>query len=352
MERMNLDGLTLPDSADPEYRRDPVTGNWMLLASERARRPIRETVATSPVLDIQSCPFCEGNEDQTPPEVLAVRPAGGPADTGGWNVRVVPNRYPATRMGLPDVDPQRVKSSLGGTCAGLGRHEVVIERPDHHWTISDLSDEHVTQIFDVYRQRLRFLRTKRPLRYAMIFKNVGQAAGASQEHVHSQILATSTLPARIEEEVNGSERYYQRHSRCVFCDMIQWELSQSERVVEETTEFFVWCPYASRFPFELWVIPKVHSCRFEDIPMDDLGPLGELLRSLLIRMEMMAGSVAYNYYVHTAPFAAGCDAYYHWHLEITPRLLGLAGFELGAGMFINTVPPEWAAKQWQMKRGA
>lgn len=343
---MNPDGLVLPEPKDPQYRRDPVTGHWLLTASERSHRPIHESNPTVPTLDLRSCSFCEGNEDQTPTELLALRD-GGSADTPGWTVRVVPNRYPAARMALRDVDPQSAKSQIGRTCPGVGAHEVVIERPDHHWTITDLSDQHVADIFEVYRQRLRFLRTKRPLRYALVFKNVGQAAGASQEHVHSQILATTSLPPRIQDEMAGSERYYEQNARCVFCDMMHWEAKRAERIVKEDDDFFAWCPYASRFPYELWLAPKTHMSRFEDVKPDKIGALGAFIRSLLVTLETMAATSAYNYYIHTAPFAAGCDAYYHWHVEITPRTSGIAGFELGTGMFINSVPPEWGARLWR-----
>lgn len=340
------------ESTAPEYRQDPVTGAWIIVAPERGLRPISRRregweEGTGLSLPSQECPFCEGAEAHTPPEILAIR-SEGPANGPGWRVRVVPNRYPAVRPRDEGAGRAPSGDSAWRAMPGHGHHELVIECPQHDWTISGLSDEHVGQVFEVYRERLRTLR-QLGFAYALVFKNAGADAGATQEHAHSQILATACLPSWIAQELAGCERHRQSSGGCVFCELIERERSAGVRIIAETTHFIAWCPYASRFSHEAWIIPRRHAASYE--ACQEIEELGALVRELLGRLERMLVPAAYNYYLHTAPFEAAPESY-HWHLEIVPRSTGLAGFELGAGMYINPVLPEVAARSWRETRAA
>lgn len=328
-----------PPAAAPEYREDPITGQWVLIAPARARRPILEAAAGVLDDDPSLCPFCEGKESSTPPELAALR-AIGPANGPGWTVRVVPNRYPAVG-GTPAEDPSEVE--LFRVRSGEGRHEVVLERPDHSWTTSDLSAERIGSIFGVYADRLRALAADPRVGYALVFKNAGLGAGASQIHAHSQILATTELPPRIAQELDGARAFQRARGEPVYSALIDRELSERTRLVVQSERFLAFCPFASRFPFETWVLPRAPSSRFERHPRGEFGELGEVVKTLLLRLEKVMARPAYNYYLHTAPLDAADHGYYHWHVEVAPRIVGLAGCEVGGGLFINPLPPERAA---------
>lgn len=341
--------MNLPDSADPEYRRDPVTGHWVLFATERAYRP--QQSRSSNELDATDCPFCVGHEKETPLEVLAERESG-PPNGPGWSVRVVPNRYPAVRAPIdPRESPPKLQGDLFTRQAGAGRHEIVVECPEHHWSFTRKSDEHVGKVFEVYQRRILILREDPAVRYVMVFKNVGQRAGASQEHSHSQILATAEIPPIVREELSAAREYWTQTGRAFFTDLLEQELRRGERVADESEHFVAFCPFASRFPCEAWILPRTPIPRFEDHPVEQMRELGGFVKNLLIRLERLLPAPAYNYFIHSAPFDGNSHAYYHWHLEITPRVVGLAGFELGGGMYINPIPPEWAARQYREARG-
>lgn len=326
--------MFLPQPADAEARQDPITGHWVLIAPTRAHRPIHQPPDEA-ADDPKECPFCAGRESSTPPELFALRDHGGP-DSPGWSVRVIPNRYPAvTRSSVGQDD-----SSLS-----VGSHELVIECPDHVESITHLSAAHSTKIWQTYARRLKELSRQPRLASALIFKNTGWRAGASQSHAHAQILATAIIPPLLQEELAGAKRYFRERGRNVFADLIEAETADGRRLLAETANFVAFCPSASRFPFEIWILPRKGPARFEHHPFEQLGELGELARSLLIRVESLGNRPAYNVFVHSAPFAADCDQFYHWHVEIAPRLVGLAGSEIGGGLFINPIPPEWAASR-------
>ena len=336
--------MKVPKPADPEYRTDPVTGRAVIIAPERASRPVRLDFAPVQSNSADECPFCEGREHQTPPELSAVRRSGHP-NGPGWLVRVVPNRYPAVRPTLPSGEPLGCSAGVPVSRPGLGHHELVLESPDHRLTFTSCSDEQVGLVLETYAERLRALRTQPGASYVMLFKNAGEGSGASQAHVHSQILATDCIPPLIAEELAASAQYRDRSNRCVFCDLVARELAEAVRVIGTSDRFVALCPFASRFPLEAWVLPREHQSRFEEQKADRLAELAFFLRRLLLRLEALLDRSAYNYILHTAP-SADAD-HYHWHLEITPRLVGLAGFEIGGGMHINPVPPEWAAQCWR-----
>jgi len=325
----------------PDLRRDPICGRWVIIAADRARRP-QEYVATRPTRRGGPCPFCAGNEDQTPDEVLAIRDASIAADGPGWRVRVVPNKFPA--LTSDGAQPCReTGKGLFQQMPGLGLHEVIVESPDHLTSTSQLSQAHLAEVLNVYRQRLLAAREDRRLAYALVFKNVGSAAGASLEHLHSQLLATPLVPTAVLQELHGAGEYYDRRGACVFCAMIAEELAAEQRIVVESPDLVALCPFASRVPLETWILPRRHASHYEDLSAADLEQLSGVLRQTIARLETVAGRPAYNYLIHTSPFDTSRLDHYHWHIEIIPRMAKLAGFEWGGGCFINPVPPEEAA---------
>jgi len=323
----------------PELRRDPVLGRWVIIAIERARRPSDfkpEPAAPPP----DFCPFCEGNESKTPPETFAFREAGTAPDTPGWRVRVVPNKFPV--LGI-EGDLGKKGHGIYDMMNGIGAHEVVIETPGHATSFTALPDGHVADIVRAYQARLLDLQRDKRMVYAMVFKNVGKAAGASLEHTHSQIIVTPVLPRTVMQEMSGCERFYDYRGRCLFCDIVEQELSES-RVVLDREGFVAFCPYASRFPFETWIVPKRHESHFEKITPDEVGHFAGVLKETLLRIETAIAGGPYNFIVHTSPLDKGDIEHYHWHVEIIPRLTKVAGFEWGTGFYINPVPPENAAE--------
>jgi UDPglucose--hexose-1-phosphate uridylyltransferase len=324
----------------PELRKDPIVGRWVIIALERAKRPHDFKHQEQSVSETAACPFCEGNEDQTPPEIIAYRERGSRSNGPGWRVRVIPNKFPALKI---EGSLNKRGEGIYDKMAGVGAHEVIVESPQHHLSMASLSEENIREILWVYRDRLVDLKKDNRLLHGLLFKNVGPAAGASLEHTHSQLIVTPTVPISVWEEMTGALEFYNYRGRCIFCDIIQQELATESRIVLDTPHFTAFCPYASRFPFETWIVPKGHSSHYENIPKNALDDLGGTLRQVLTRLEQALDSPPYNYIIHTAPFDHQELPHYHWHIEIIPRLTKVAGFEWGSGFYINPMPPEDAA---------
>ena len=325
----------------PELRKDPITGRWVIISTDRAKRPndfVRESVQ---IKGTGFCPFCYGNEGKTPPEVLAYGRNGTGKDTPGWTVRVVPNKFPA--LGI-EGDLDREGEGLFDRMNGVGAHEVIIETPDHQKTLATLPEQAVEEVLKAYRARVTDLKNDRRFRYILLFKNHGEAAGASLEHTHSQLIALPIVPKRVREEVDNSKRYYEEKERCIFCDMIKQEVETAVRVIGENEQFIAIAPYAPRFPFETWLLPKKHSSSFELQPDSEYGNLAKLLGNILSRLDVVLDRPAYNYVVHTSPIGEEVNDHYHWHIEMMPKLTKVAGFEWGTGFYINPTPPEEAAR--------
>jgi UDPglucose--hexose-1-phosphate uridylyltransferase len=288
------------------------------------------------------CPFCPGQEHDTPREVLAYREPGSDADAPGWNLRVVPNRFPAVR---PDVGG--VFCAVGGmvflTSPGLGRSEVVIETPEHISAPTQLGDEQLAAVFRAYRDRTLALAEDARLAYASIFKNVGAEAGASLGHTHSQIVAAPVVPELVEAELAGGREFLDRTRRCVFCDLIGRELVSGARVVVESENFLVVTAFAPRFSHELWILPIAHASRFESITDERTLELARMMKRALTALDRAQAEPAYNWCLHTAPLRSPELLHYHWHIEVLPRTARPAGLEWGYGCFITTVAPETAA---------
>jgi UDPglucose--hexose-1-phosphate uridylyltransferase len=323
-----------------ELRKDPIQGTWVIIAMERWRRPSDfETEVRRPIGGF--CPLCKGNENYTPPEIFAFRDIGTPPNSPGWSLRVVPNKFPVLRI---EEDLNREGDGIYDKMDGVGAHEVLIETPLHNETLATLPVKAVENVLWAYRERMIDLRRDQRLRYIQIFKNYGAAAGASLEHSHSQIIALPIIPKRISEEIEGAKNYFDYKDRCVFCDIIRQELQQRHRVIIENKSFVSIAPFASRFPFEIWVLPKTHFPSFEHMEPLQYEQAAQLLSNTLQRMNQVLNDPPYNYIIHTSSFSELDKDYYHWHFEIIPKLIRLAGFEWGTGFYINPIPPEDAAE--------
>lgn len=331
----------------PQLRRDPLLNRWVIIATDRARRPGDFMFPRREIRQGGFCPFCEGNEAKTPPEVLAFRREGSGADQPGWWVRAVPNKFPALAI-EGEIDRRGV--GFYDMMNGIGAHEVVIETNRHEIDITALSEAEVAEVISACRQRSLDLKKDQRLRYILIFKNCGEGAGASLEHTHTQIIATPVTPKRVKEKLAGAAQHYQVKERCIFCDIIRQELDFGARIIEESKHFVVLAPFASCFPFETWIMPRRHDPDFDRIEDPERHDLAVVLRRTVARINRALDNPPYNYLVHTAPnrvpragYWQTIDRDYHWHLEIVPRVTGIAGFEFGTGFYINPTPPEEAA---------
>ncbi len=324
----------------PQLRKDPITKRWVIINHERARGP-KDFPVVKTQIQSGSCPFCPGKEGSTPPEVMSYRETNTLPNQPGWQVRVIPNKFPALQI---EGDLDRTGLGIYDMMNGVGAHEVIIETPVHEAGFESFSRDHVVKIITAYVDRYRDLKRDRRFRYILLFKNNGAAAGASLDHSHSQLIATPIIPKRVMEEVEGARQYYYYKERCVFCDVIRQELSSGTRIINENESFVAFAPFASRFPFETWIAPKDHKASFGDIEDPEIESFGEIIRSTLQRLIKALGNPPFNYIIHTSPCDEHCAEYYHWHLEIMPRLTKVAGFEWGSGFYVNPVPPEDAAK--------
>lgn len=332
-----------------DLRKDPIVGRWVIVAENRAGRPDDFEPESSEFgpqkRQGRLCPFCEGNEEHTPAEILALREPGSQSNRKGWRVRVVANKFPALEI-EGNLGNRHVNNHHNGfyeMMPGIGAHEVIIESPRHITSTSQLTEAELGEVLCVYRHRLLDLKKDRRLAYGMIFKNVGQAAGASLQHLHSQLIATPIVPINVWEEMDGSLKFYDNRGCCVYCEMIQRELDCKKRIVFETPGFVAFCPFASRHAFETWILPKNHASRYENTNSDDLMELSVVLKRVTEKLETALEKPAYNYIIHTAPFDTDEVGHYHWHIEIMPRTTKIAGFEWGTGFYINPVAPENAA---------
>ncbi len=323
-----------------ELRQSILTSDWVVIASERAKRPhsySRETKSTPPqtVLD---CPFCPGNESLTPPEVFALRDQGGP-DTSSWAVRVVPNKFPAfAGEAPPDSGAGAFQRMLGG----VGRHEVIIHGQDHGRSLAQMTSAEIGLVFSVYQKRLAGLSKDKKLAGAIVIVNHGREAGASIEHPHSQLFAIPIVAPLIGRELANIRAYEAEHGSCLICDMVADERATGVRVVFETERFIVFCPFAGRVPFEMYMVPKAHQDDFLDADQETVDAAASAVQKALARVDDRLGDVPYNLYLHTRPFRS--TELFHWHISILPKTSIVAGFEFGADIMINVVDPQVGAE--------
>jgi UDPglucose--hexose-1-phosphate uridylyltransferase len=327
----------------PELRQDPATKQWVIMATERAKRPhdFKKSGPPEPLPAYKAdCPFCPGNEKMTPPEILAYR-QGGPPNSPGWWVRVVTNKFSAL---VPDGSlTRREEEGLFRKMDGVGQHEVIIETPQHNQCIALMENKQVEEILLAYRERYLTLREDSRFKLIIIFKNHGLAAGTSLDHPHSQLVATPIVPLNIRHRFEKAASHLDDDGTCVYCDIIREGLRVRTRLIMETNRFVTFHPFASRAPFETWILPKDHQASFGSISMNDAKEFAKVLKTTLFQLYLGLNNPAFNYIIHTAPIKDEHEDYFHWHLQILPRLLTPAGFELGTGIFINTALPEETA---------
>lgn len=400
--------MTDTEKSIREIRINPIVpSESVLVATARSMRPKKaeEPLPRDTRERVDTCPFCRGNEGMTPP-AIAVYP-----EAGDWDIRIVQNLYPV--LG-DDRENPTVAFGLQQTIDGYGRHEVIIDHHSHGMAVKEMSDAHLTLLFSVYRDRMeQIYESNKRLHYVFVFKNYGPAAGASIAHTHSQIIAMPVVPDNVQDEVENSRRFYQKNRRCIFCALIDealtFEATLYDResgeirrkidvgqfVVERGKKFIAIKPFASRFEWEIHILPLVHQSDFLNAAPDDIKDLARVMRRTMARLDAVLGNAQYNYFLHSLPHAdrdeqdaqvpraqgragaadeqdvqvsrahdtrdgrgrvasetktagragaaADCDASYHWHIEICPRTSIPSGFELGSGLFVNTISPETAA---------
>lgn len=333
-----------------ELRHDPVSKRWVIVSTERSRRPGDFTLEKEPIAEPRFCPFCPGNEDKTPPEISAIRPGGGAANGAGWEVRVLPNKYPALAI---EGTLDRKGVGLYDRIHGVGAHEVIVESPKHHQHLAEMEPAQIERVLKVCQERLRDLHRDPRFKYVLLFKNHGAVAGATLGHPHMQLIATPVTPRAIAVELESARAHFQLKERCLFCDMIEQEIRDRERIVSADEHYVVIAPYASRFPFELVVLPRAHRHSLMDESAPALAALARTLRETMARLKETLGDPPFNFVFHTAPntdttvrrrnYWDTLPFDFHWHLEILPRLTRVAGFEWGTGFYINPTAPEEAA---------
>ncbi|MCI0406961.1 MAG: galactose-1-phosphate uridylyltransferase [Acidobacteria bacterium] len=326
-----------------ELRREPILQRWVVITAQ-PWKALAEVLRQRRDRSGGPCPFCPGQEHETPPEVFALRDPASPHDLTGWTVRVVPNRFPALRI---EGEIERTGEGVFDRTSAIGAHEIVIETASHVADWATLAVENVAGVLEAYRNRSLDLRGDERFRQILIARNYGPGL-AFLPHPHSHILALPVVPKRIEDEVRGVVEYYQRKERCAYCDILRQELKSGERVIRESETFLALASFAARYPFETWILPKAHAHDFGAIKADQLPELAGLLQDVTGALHRLLPDLAYSLVLHTSPLQRYIESRYHWHLEIRVRLGVGEGFEWGTGFFVNPLSPEEAA---QLLRG-
>lgn len=330
-----------------QLRRDPVTGRWTIVMLDQPN--IDDIVVTDHrnAKAAHSCPFCEGNESMTPPEIMALRNEGFGANEGGWRIRVIPDKKPVLQI-YGEVNNRGV--GLYDVLNGIGAHEIVIETPHHNETIVDMTETQITEIYWTFRERILDLKEDSRLRYILIHKNFGEAIGPTAFHSYSFVIGTPITPRRVKDELVNVREYYNYKERCLFCDIIRQELSDQDRLVVEDGKFIAFTPFASRRPFEIWIIPRRHEPFYE--LTTEYRALAQLTREVLSRLFKLLNEHEYIMAIYSGPnlnagrrrgYWQSLERDYHWHIELMPRLRTYSSFEVSAGFPINAVQPEYAA---------
>ena len=351
-----------------ELRQDPTTREWVIIATERRRRPHEFGSDFSSKKDnaanlqeySKDCPFCSGNEYLSPHETASYRTLGTNPNSKGWWVRVIPNKFAALSLnfeenaqayeGVRAVNPDFSgyffprATEVFRTKPGIGAHEVVIDTPRHNEQLPFFSDKQIQELFLMYRERYLNLRVNPKFKYIIIFKNSGGNAGTSIVHSHSQIIAAPIIPLTLRNNISQARFYYDEVGRCIFCDMIQAEIADGRRIILQTADFIVFHPFASTSPFEAWIMPLSHEPCFSNISIDKIKALAVIVKKVLKSMYDALNDPDYNFVFNNPPIADEKEDYYHWSLRIIPRLTMKAGFEIGTGMSINTAVPEETAE--------
>lgn len=334
-----------------ELRHDPLNRRWVIIAGERAERPSDFELMVKPVETAEPCPFCDGHEAETPPEIFALRAPGSLPNGPGWSLRVVPNSYPALAIeGAADRRGVGVYDRMHG----LGAHEVIIESPSHELDLADQPIEHLALVVRTWRDRIADLMRDVRFKYVLLFKNHGAPAGATVRHSHAQIIATPVIPRAVAVELEACRSHHELKERCLICDIVAQEVEDGRRIVALSESFVAFAPYASRFPFETVIAPRRHHHEFSQTTDGGLHAFAAILSDVLRRLKLLLRDAPYNFVLHTAPntnvvprrasYFTTLEYDWHWHVEILPRLTRVAGFEWGTEFHINPTPPEEAAR--------
>jgi len=330
-----------------ELRKDILLGRWVAVLSE-SKPPADYTLQTSNQLKVSNCNLCPGREQETPDEIASIRKTATSPNQSGWWVRAVPSFKPVFQI---EGDLGRRAIGIYDRMNSIGANEIIIESPDHAIRPEDMGLEQMIRVIRLYRDRIADLEKDSRLRYILIYKNSGEIAGETVSHPVSHLMATPMIPKIVKDELDNAKQYFSYKERCIFCDIISEELRTGERIIFETKHFLAFCPYAAIFPFTSWIIPKRHSCAFQEISYDEMEDMGLMLMTLLKKLRQAFIDPPFNYFIHTAPnmvprrnhwHTLGED--FHWHLEIIPRLIRTSGFEWGSGFYILPTSPEDAAK--------
>lgn len=332
-----------------ELRWDPLRDKWVIMTLGKGRWP-QDFFFPKEVLTTRACPFCPGNESRTPPEIYAFRPGGGAPNQAGWKIRVIPNRFPALRI---EGELESRAEGLYDCMNGIGAHEVIIETADHGKTLADLSEKQITEVLKVYRSRMLDLRNDSRFRYLFVCKNHGIGAASHIPHSHSQLIAVPVLPPTVATELRTCREHFERKRRCLICDLIRQEQAVGSRIVSDDGNFIVYAPYAASFPFGLMIAPVGHKHDFTQQSDGQLSGLAAVMRDTLRRMRTVLRDPPFSFTLHSVPpmhlrWGSQSDwdvmpEYYHWHIELAPKLTRMTGFEWGSGFHINPAPPEEAA---------
>ena len=337
-----------------ELRKDPLTHRWVIVSTERTKSPAEfiSSSASSEPESGKNDPLAEGNEKMTPPEIYAVRPKAGLPNSGGWKVRVIPNTYPVLR-----IEGQNRAEGVGiyDMMDAVGAHEIIVETPQTCQPLEALPVEEIAAVFKTFKLRMIDLEKDMRFRYLLVFKNVGRMAGASMSHSHSQLIATPVVPSIVQNKLDHARAYHAEKERSIFEDILQQELRDGQRIVYQNSGFVAFCPYASRFPFEISIFPRRQMSDFHAAEKNDFLQIADCYKVVIQKLNKALNHPHYNSLLYTAPTRSstttarldGLEKYFRWHLEIIPRVTMITGFEVGSGFYINPVPPEAAAQFMQ-----
>lgn len=327
-----------------ELRKDPISGRWVNISYEQEDIPLKLEVKRKE----QFCSFCEGKEHETPPEIYAIREATSSPNSAGWEIRVVPSKSKAfTIFGKLNRRGDGIYDAMDG----IGAYEIVIETPKHHLSLKDLDIKAIEKVITVWRDRIADLKKDIRFRYIFLYKKNIPSASGIYSHSYSRIIATPITPKRIKEELQGAKNYYAYKERCIWCDIVRQELRDKKRIVLESENFLSFTPYASKIPYEIWILPVEHNFDFCQIKERDISDFSLILKNTLLKLYNLLGDCVYSFILHTSPNPIPREKYwqtlecdFHWHLEIMPQLIEPYGFEIGSGLYINPTSPETSAK--------
>jgi UDPglucose--hexose-1-phosphate uridylyltransferase len=329
-----------------EFRKDITTNEWVIMARERVKRPIDFEISKNKKIVknyIDDCPFCLGNERLTPPAIKIYKDN---SKSSIWKIRVIPNMFPAvsSEEGLES----NLINNYFETISGYGFHKVIIESPFHDVTFTSMDYSELKSIIYSYRDMYKIL-SKKPVKYIMIFKNHGASAGASIDHIHSQIIAIPIISEHLKRKFEIASNCFNRLNICIYCSMIKKELELEKRIIFKNDGFVAFHPYASLYPFEVWILPRYHKASFGNIEDVEVEEFAKILQEVLSKIDRALGQPDFNYFIETAPIDKEISNYLHWYLRIIPRIWNIGGFELGSGIYINTHIPEITAEYLRIK---